>query len=515
MLTPISRSLSKLLTPSSGFAVAALTCAGCVTSPVSDSMASTNVMTFEGYYSHTSASSVSIYGIEPSNQSLSWLGNASVGADDSWRTTVNVPARFWPSLCAAAAFQVFPKGSNQSIVGINQTCLANLPPNPTSADYAKCRADPILVTLAATYHGNLSISGASQAGQFQCVTEVDGDLTIIGGGVPSSQVYLAGVSVALPNLQRVRGSLSVNTDHAATISLPALTEVGGALNVSLNRFWSVSGNPPTYATLVGQLAAPALTSVGGDIALHALKDSGVSGGSGVAYDFGLDAVTSAGANVLVDQPHLPGTPKGLRNLVSVPGNLTVQQPTADFYDDQLLPLLQSVGGSLTVTTNPFFRYFLPALSTVSGNVTFTGSAGTSTIRDSVAPLLTSVGGNLTLERYRTESCSALGSLTHVGGTFRVDGGGLRGYYGVSTVPGPQFGAIEISGAQGSVIPFYPGVTVNGAGPVGFTNNSELCSCQVADFGAGLATGGWSGALTNTGNGSAVTCGTSCPHTACP
>jgi hypothetical protein len=515
MVVPVSRSSSKQVKRHLGFAVAALAGVGCVTRPVSDTMATTNVMTFEGYYPHTSAGSVSIYGVEPSNQSLSWLADAAISDENGFLATVDVPARFWPGLCVPAAFRIFPSGGGQSIPGYDLSCLANLPPGSTLADSEACRIDPILVTLAATYHGNLTISGASEAAQYQCITEVDGNLTVIGGGVSNSNNHhLANVSLALPNLQRVRGALTVDTDYVTTVSLPALTEVGTTLNLSINRFWSVpSLNAQNAQPLIGRLAAPALTKVGGDIELHTHRELGTAGYS--VFDFGLDAVTSVGKNVLIDHPYLPGTPQGLGALLTVPGDLTIQQPMADVDDNQLLPLLQSVGGSLAVTTNPNFRNLLPALTTVSGDVAFTRNGSIGTLADKVTPLLAAVGGDVSIENYQTQPCSVLGSLTQVGGTFRIKGGKLTSYYGVSQPKAPQLGAVEIAGAEGNLIPFHAGATVNGAGPVSFINNFELCPCQVAAFSAVLAAAGWSGALTSIGNSGSPQCTLSCPQTTCP
>ena len=372
------------------------------------------------------------------------------------------------------------------------------------------------------YQGNVNIVGEAQAAAFACISEVNGDVTVQGDRVPASgalPAFVAGLTLSMPNLRRVTGNLTINADHASSIAFDSLAEVGGKFSLSITRFWGVSypgGGAPVVATVVTNLSAPALTSVGGDVELHAQCDLGV-GGSSATFDFGLDALTTVGGSVLVDQPFIPGEPRGLRNLVTVLGNVVIDQPSQDFSDNNLLTNLDSIGGDLEVTTNPNFRYLLPALTAVGGTVTLTTVSGT--IDGGVLPLLRTVGRDVALSNYGVGTpyvCTVLGSLSYVGGTFRISGGRISGYYGIAS--GPNFGGIDVGDANGSLIPFSAATTIHGFFPgVRFHDNAELCPCQVDRFTAALGLSRWLlfGAVVNTGNGASVACPGTCPQPTCP
>jgi hypothetical protein len=489
---------------------AALSAAACVTSPKSNTSVTGTEIEFQGVYSHTTSSTLTIQG----RRGRRWvdLGRASVGADDRWSTRVSVPSNLWPGLCEPATFRV-TDSSGTVVPGLDQTCLDAFGPSPTLSEMSSCSVNQLVITRPTEFTGDLTI-GPSDAADYQCITRVNGNLTILGGQIPDGPAFQTGLMVSLPNLTEVSGDLTLQSDHAEALTFDGLTSVGGTLSVTMNRFNGVSypGGVETHATVITSISAPALTHVGQDVLLRATKDSGV-GGSSAFYNFGLAALTSVGGSVLSEILQLPGSMTALQNLLTVPGNVTFNWPLPDVNASSTLTNLTHIGGNLQTTTSPNFNSLLPALTEVEGSVSMFRAGSTSHLKPGVLPQLAVVGGDVTLTGMSLDTYSLLVALTEVGGTFRILNGGTNSRFGVAS--GPALGGIEITGSTGSKIPFGNSTTVAGSGPVSIHDNEFICPCQVDAFAATLTTNGWGGTAVNTGNGASAACGGACPSSTCP
>jgi hypothetical protein len=228
-------------------------------------------------------------------------------------------------------------------------------------------------------------------------------------------------------------------------------------------------------------------------------------------DLGLPALTSLGGGLTIHNPVPPNMHMaGLGSLTTIPGDLTFYWQHTDLFENALLPTLATVGGSADITLPINARQAFPALTTISGNVSFHAAGSVFRPDPTLMPQLATVGGNFTLENVET-TCILTGnrfpSLHAVAGAFSITGATseFRRPLGGTGVNHLIVGSLGVTGSQTTLIPFGADMQVLGAGAVTFQDNANLCPCQITAFTNGLAANGWTGVPSGGSNGSAVFC----------
>ena len=499
-------------------AAAACLLAGCVVSPESHTLVDGGApVTFTG-------STISLAGLPPlfvplriyvdyQDASGTWilLGSALAGSNGTWSVGVTPPeAAFWGQPCGLATFRV-RDSFGATYTGVDAACLATTPGS-------SCSTTTIVLQRRETVAGNLTINGQAQAAKFQCLNRVQGDLSIVGGRADGDLpgFFAPGVSFTLPQLREVTGGLAIDGDRTEQLSLPLLTSVGGDLNVTLNSFETLLSGAHTFT--VNTLDAPLLASVGGSVGLQTARFT-TSGGASTTFAFGLPALTTVGADVVMHNPVFPGYVTGLPAVTTIPGNLVYDWGMTDMVIATLLPSLAAVSGDAHLTLPPNARVALGALQTIGGTLTIDSSQSQARLDPPVLPLLTTVSGDLVLQNAAfacSTSATRWPSLATVAGTLRIEGNSTFGQnIGATGTTHLGLGGLEMSGTTSARIPLFSDASVAVGGALSFVNNANLCSCQISAFVSTVTAGGWSGPLTDTGNGTAAAC-SPCPvPSSCP
>jgi len=491
--------------------------ASCVLSPLSDTALGGTSVSFQGIALAGSGTSVQIQYQKPD---LTWatLGTATVDDEGFWSASPAVPkTAWWIRPCAYARFR-FRGPGNETLRARDAPCVRSLTPASTQAERNACWVTTLYLFQGQTHTGDLTISGQAEADARYCVTKVEGDLAVDGGSVAAPGppgLYEPGLTFALPNLEQVTGSLSVDGNHTVGLSLPALESVGGDLSVVSRRFRTVTFpmGDPVYHRDVNAFDVPNLASVGGAVDLEVVNDYGPTPGNNT-HDFGLDAVTSVGTDVSMHGPFLT-TFEGLRGLVTIPRDLLFDWGGSDMDSFQFLSALETVGRDAILTLPPNARHGLHAVTHVGRHLVIGADASFTGLKDDVLPALTTVDGDLSLVDVRSDCGPArLAALETVAGTLFVQGEAPEAPMGATGGPHLVLGGLSVESTTSEWIPLQPDVEVLGAGPVSFTGNDGLCPCQITAFTDALAAGGWSGVPVAGGNGAAASC-TVCPEVTCP
>lgn len=372
--------------------------------------------------------------------------------------------------------------------------------------------------------GDVTIASQADADQYQGIYVILGDLTIRGGHKVTQtdslgyKMYKPGLEIVLPNLVQVTGTLLLDGDRSTKIELPNLARVGQDLNITLRRFVTFQAPSTTDLKAINTLLTPALTAVGRDITLQALRDPKVPHQSAEKqYEFGLDQVTSVGRDVAIENEELPGAINGLRGLGSIPGNLTIDWKDNDLESPSLMTQVTSVGGNLQLLASHNAKGFMAKLNQVGGHLEIARSPanppdGYVALQfGGVFPKLETILGDLRLSGTTPVDCNnaELRSLKKVAGSVFIEGVTMDGRLGKTGANSLQLGGLEVRGSQGSP-PFFPDLRLTASALVVFQDNPELCPCTINAFAESLAAG-WAGTVTGSGNGG-DTC-TACPG--CP
>jgi len=500
---------------------AALTLAACVTNPYSGTAVApaTTSASFSGWAAHDPSARVRVE-FEEADGSWSPLGEGAVDASNVWYATVNVPDRAWRlPPCGAARFR-FVHSNGSAVMGQDAACLAAAGPSPDLGQRYACLVPTLELFRGQVHAGDLSITGQAQADARSCVTVVDGNLRVEGDRVPvmNGLGYAPGVGFALPNLEEVRGSLTVDGGRTSRFSMPRLGRVGGDLTMLSTQFIALTvppgGGAPSGAQGLTAFSLPSLVTVGGSVDLRTARDGTLSGGA-PEHDFGLASLSSVGADVRLHQDVFPARIVGLDGLSSIPRDLVYDGGATDVSAANLLQGLGRVGRDVLLTVNPRALTLLPALTSVGRHLSVVAQGGTITLGARFLPALETVGGEVVLPDVSlTCAQPALSSLRSVGGLLRLFRGRPEGRIGASGATPLVLGGLLMSDTSAAFVPLHPDASVTGAGPVIVTKNPNLCPCQVGAVAGGFAARGWTGVLQQGGNGGAAACGT-CPAPTCP
>lgn len=418
---------------------------------------------------------------------LTWanLGSVITNRDGLWQFSATLPANGWLQPCGVATLRAI-SNTNQTLVVRDDACVTALVPNAAPEDISKCYTSMLYLHQPHVQQGDVTIVGAAQAAPFQCTTKIVGNLTVDGLTSPST-------------------------------SLPSLHDVTGNVDVTLHRYVDTVPNPDQYPA--GRFQAPILATIGGSVALHTIKDSGVVASTAATYDFGMDAVTSVGGDILVDNTAFPGFTRGLNALTSLAGNLTVNWAPNDVNAMTILSSLEKVEGNVTVSVNPNANSLLRALEQVGQDLTISTPVASSWHTNTNGYFfesLTTVDGNLNLHKADT-SCTTLKALEYVGGTLTFENSSLSsdGYLGAASGVPLSVGALAVIDGNATIAPVGPDLEVRNDGNVTLTNNTNLCDCSTSALVAQLEASGWAGVATTSGNGATASC-MPCPAPAtCP
>jgi hypothetical protein len=304
-----------------------------------------------------------------------------------------------------------------------------------------------------TFYGDLYIETDADLAPLQCLTRVEGTLSVRQWG---------GVTLEpLSALEEVTGSLALYTTATSFAGLGSLERVGGG--VALHGF--------NYIDLTG---FSALRSIGGDLSLggafkttHGFPLLETIGGSFAIWDGtqfetldGFDALTEIGGDLVLIQNWVLTSLQGLRSLERI-GGAVVLGDNVELRSLDGLESLREVGGLILrdgitdlsalsgVTTVPGeieIRTSLPYdldglhnIVSVGGDVYLSGDYA------SVVGLrsLTTVGGNLSIGTPYLETLDGLGALQSVGGKLSVGGTALEDLEGLGAVS--VRGAVTVGG----------------------------------------------------------------------
>ncbi|MES1185812.1 MAG: hypothetical protein ABUL60_18510 [Myxococcales bacterium] len=405
-----------------------------------------------------------------------------------------------------------------SSVGSHELTLPSLKP------HHGCRILPNIPALL-QHCGDVTITSQADADQYQGISVIVGNLTIRGGNhvvqsdTHGNDFYEPNVALVLPDLVQVTGTLDVDGEHSAKIDLPGLARVGEDVDVIIRRFATFDGTAVSVAG-INQLLTPALASVGGDVTLKAIREQPVPGATGSKqFEFGLDQVTTIGGSVIVEDQSLPGSVRGLRGLVSIPGNLYIDWKNNDLESQDLLTHVTSVTGDVELLASHNARYLMPELVKISGNLTIAPSSANSAPSvvqlqyGQVFPKLAKVGGDLVLDRTAPPGChdQAFPALKKVIGHVIVQGAKMAGSLGITGATPLTVGGVEIRDSNGT-FPFFSDLQLSGDARVVLEDNPDVCSCSLDQFENDLAAAGWTGTVERVGTNGTLAC-SPCPS--CP
>lgn len=509
-----------LLSPLALFALTA-----CVTSPESHTSITTGAhqIDFEGIAQYKPGLQVVIqgHGVKGAYQDLA---TADVTKDNHWAVTVSLPKTLLNGPCTTGVFRAVTKPGGAVLKATDRACIDALPVNASASQIQACSVDEIVLSGGTTVKGNLTLNGSAAAAPYQCITKVNGNLTIAGGHVQVTPgTYQPGLSFALPNLTQVGGNLTIDGDRAETVSLPQLASVGGDVSLSMTHFVTVippamPGGSAVFAFPATDIALPLLASIGGSVDLFNARENAPVSSASFPYDFKLAALTSLGGSVRVHNSVFPAAILGLNSLTTIHGDVLVDWGPTDLDSLTLLSGVTHIEGNFELDGPPNSRHLMPALTTIDGNATIQVESGSNFARLGPHLLegLTQVGGDMTFDKVDSgSSCaSVFYQLTQIGGGMHITNSRNELRFGATGASHLSLGSFHLSDSDMSVVPLNPDAVVAPTGAIELTNNSDPCSCQVDAFVASQQSAGWLGVATNTGNGNGAAC-TACPATFCP
>lgn len=401
---------------------------------------------------------------------------------------------------------------------------ALLPALAPTATASACPALPPILQLV-SHCGDVAIDGQSDADLYAGIHVIYGDLTIRAGRKKLATLsgvdhYKAGRTFSMPDLQRVTGTVTLDTDRTQTVMFPKLASIGGNLNLTMRYFLAASDamSVATSQPVTSRLDTPLLTTVGDSIALTGENDPWLDGLYG-DYDFGLTQVDSLGGGVSLVNAKNART-RGLASLVSIPGGVQVSWPgPLDLVAPSLLPATKTVGGDVLLSSISFTDAFMVSLERVAGSLTIehyglpttgTDLSKQALVRNHPFPLLAEVGGDLTWRQASPSDCARpqLKSLRRVRGTIRFLGTEMRGKMGQTGSDSLLAGGVEISNSWGAN-PFFPDLRLTATATVVVHDNPDLCPCRVAKLQANLAQAGWTGSIAASNNNPGCTSCSAC------
>ena len=461
----------------------------CVTSPhsntdVTDGGAS---VTFDGVVQHRAGLQVVVLVLTAPGRYIT-LGSGSVGTDNHFSVSVRVPSQAWQGDCGTAHFRL-QTNHGEALSGQDAHCLASLPASPTLDQQIACATPEVVLTRGVTHTGDIAIVGQEQADLYRCVRILNGNLTI-------------------------------DSSISPTVSLPLLAQVNGDMSVVLQHqyiFPAADLQHPVVQS--GVLDTPLLATVTGNLLLTNHKVGGVFSDYGIYMAYGLPSLTELGGNLTIRGTFFQSHFVGANALTHINGDLTVDWGVGDLDEANLLTSLTSVAGNVSLSLAPNSRTLLDALSTVGGSFSVAGAnnsytGGTDslvTIGGHMASALQTVGGSLTLRDVDNSCGGALFThLTSIGGTLELTSLSPAATLGATGASHLTAGGLNIHDTELSNVPLASDFALSPTATVNFSANSGLCQCQVDAFGAALASTGWTGAVTSSGDGTTATCTPTCP-----
>jgi hypothetical protein len=311
-----------------------------------------------------------------------------------------------------------------------------------------------------TLQGDWMISSPQDILAHRCTNHITGNLTIN----PMA-------NATIPHLAQVDGNVILplapvgGTNQLPNISAPALTTVGGAVQIHVNQF-------PTGGML--QLGLDQLSQVGNGVSIQAMTQT-------VAIS-GLPALTTA-----------PSVSMQFDGNVQIVG---------------LLPNLATVTGDVTVSNSIGLHGLLPGLQSVHGNLSIAYRGGAMLPADDIGlGHLATVGGTLHLENTPWAGWSgpapAFRMLTSVAGSLEVVGTSLTTLdLGASRL---AVGSVYVDGNTllGAVTPTR--IAVGSGGDITIVNNPALPECNAQAFITAQTNAGWTGTSFTDGNDTTATC----------
>ena len=304
---------------------------------------------------------------------------------------------------------------------------------------------------------------------------------------------------ALRCYDEIVGSLSVASSAPATVALPRLKRVTGALNLVYTSTPPAEG--PFQDERCGALGSvtaavrkydlPQLTEVGGALLLRQ-ENSFAGPVSTQAIDLGLEVLAQIGGDLTIEIAQFGGSPCGLSSLTSIPGDFTLRflafgEIGSD--SNKLLPAVTEVAGTVSLIgghntfANPLAAlthagalyvehasglsgFDLPALTTVTGSVELVGGGVTS------HPIALTSAGFLRISE------SSFSSLEQFGGASLALGGlELRDNPALATLT---------SATDTSKVTLAPSAALT------LADNAALAAASVCTFVALQSALGWSG-----------------------
>ena len=468
----------------------ALGCAGaatsCITSPETNTVVDSarQPVQIQGQLPIEYGTSLTVQYLTTS-QTWANLGSTVANRAGLWQFSAAIPTNGWNQPCGVAVLRA-NSNTNQQLVVRDDACVTALPPNAEPEAISACYTPYLYLHQPHVYQGDLNIVGAAQAAPHQCTTKVVGNLTV----------------------DNVTDPL---------VALPSLHDVTGNVDITLRRFVDSSSNPPKYPA--GRFDSPILASIGGNVAVHTVRDPSIPGVSfGSTYYFGLDGVTSVGGDIFIENTAFPGHAFVLNALLTHDGNVTIHWDPNDVNATHALSSLREVTGNVTVTVNPNANSMLRALEHIGQDLDISTSAGHWHTNTNAwfFESLTTVDGNLTLHKPET-SCTTLVALEYVGGALTFEGSYLYtdGYLGSKNAAPLSVGAFAVIDGDAPIVPAGPDLEVRNDGAVTLTNAPNLCDCSTSEFVMQLEASGWGGTATISGNGATASC-MPCPAPAtCP
>jgi hypothetical protein len=473
--------------------------------------------------------------------------------------TLTTPVHTWSVTGGSGSGSFNPGTADVNPIGFIGATAGTVDLAYTVTDDYGCVSDPATLTISAlpggmacpgpiTYTGNITLDSQTDLNAFigpgGCkYTHVTGNLTLVGNTGSDPIVNLCNLTelqsvggafairdfnsplnptglAELSNLANVTGSLTVggaagdaNTQFNSIISLPALTTVGGTLNMSYNA--GVTG-----------LAVNALTSVGTDININnsagllsinigaatVVRDFLIQGNNATALASITAGVTSVGRNLTFDNNNTgAGTTITMAGLTNVTGNCNISEIAAGTLT---LPVLATVGGTATFSNNDdgLAGIALPALVSIGNLGGVTGDLSI-TNNNSLASISTlgsnfTVGRDLAVTGNHDGTTSSLATvdftgLTQVGRDINLDndnrtsGGATVNFSNLANV-GDDMTISQIAAAitATTALAIVSDLTVSDnnnlcdanlsglqttGGFLSFTDNYDLCVSQSIDF----------------------------------
>ncbi len=290
--------------------------------------------------STTSSPSPSLFGVP--------TGTGTTLSIYPWSVTSTIPAAQWgvelhPSGCDVAATYVraesgtydlstFDVASDTYPGGFECLLDAILIGQGISSALTTCASDdsPVVrlhAPLTATHVGNVTITSQAEADALSCVPTIDGNLTI----APS-----APTTIELPALTSVTGDVALSLPVEAPPAGPYVEARCG------------SNNPSIVQSVITRVHLPSLTTVGGSVDIDA-PSTGVPTTAGEPIELGLPALSDLGGSLSISLATPATSPCGLEGLTTLAGDLTITLSSGDVGAAMLLPSLQDVDGTVTVS----------------------------------------------------------------------------------------------------------------------------------------------------------------------